>query len=86
VFPRERVAVFVDGCFWHRCPQHGTIPANNRDWWQAKLEANFSRDRATDELLKSQDWLAIRVWEHEDPQVAAARIRAAVIARRPGPE
>lgn len=82
VFPKERVAVFVDGCFWHRCPEHATIPVNNREWWQAKLEANANRDRATDALLESQDWLPIRVWEHEDPKAAAARIQFAVVNRR----
>ena len=85
VFPRERVAVFVDGCFWHHCPEHGTTPANNREWWRAKLEANVARDQATDAQLESQDWLAIRVWEHEDPRVAAARIRTALSGRRGRP-
>jgi DNA mismatch endonuclease, patch repair protein len=83
VFPRERVAVFVDGCFWHQCPEHATIPANNREWWQEKLATNVNRDRATDDLLESQGWIAIRVWEHEEAQAAAARIRTVVINRRP---
>ena len=82
VFPRERVAVFVDGCFWHRCPEHGTIPANNSEWWRAKLETNVNRDEATDARLESHGWLPVRVWEHEDHQVAAAKIQATVMNRR----
>src|SRR5262245_48840574 len=55
VFTRARLAVFVDGCFWHRCPDHGTMPRNNRDWWEAKLERNVTRDRAKDAALAALD-------------------------------
>ena len=78
---RAKVAVFVDGCFWHRCPEHGTIPKANRDWWIAKLEANERRDRATDEQLTTMGWTVLRVWEHESVADAADRIEEVVRAR-----
>lgn len=70
-FTRQRVAVFVDGCFWHSCPLHATTPQANREWWTAKLEANVSRDRDTDERLEQLGWVILRYWEHEDMNVAA---------------
>jgi len=82
VFTRDRVAVYVDGCFWHRCPLHGTTPRSNQEWWTAKLDANVARDRATDEELSAAGWTVVRVWEHEDPAVAALRVKAAVGAAR----
>jgi DNA mismatch endonuclease (patch repair protein) len=82
VFPRERVAVFVDGCFWHLCPDHSTWPRANADWWRAKLLRNQERDRDTVSRLEAAGWLVIRVWEHEDPVDASGRIEAAVRARR----
>lgn len=85
VFPGAKVAVFVDGCFWHLCPEHGNIPKNNREWWRAKLHRNVERDRDTDERLRSDGWHVERVWEHElrtDPQGAAVRVARAVWARR----
>ncbi|MGC0366383.1 DNA mismatch endonuclease (patch repair protein) [Rhodococcus sp. 27YEA15] len=78
VFPRRKVAVFVDGCFWHSCPQHATFPKNNAQWWADKLAANVARDRDTDARLSDQGWSVIRVWEHEDPLVAAQRVQTAV--------
>ncbi len=78
VFTRARVAVYVDGCFWHRCPLHATTPKTNQAWWVAKLEANIERDRDTDARLHAAGWSVIRVWEHEDPEAAAARIATAV--------
>lgn len=80
-FPGKRVAVFVDGCFWHGCPEHGTWPKENEQWWREKLEANRSRDRDTDRRLSEAGWLVVRVWEHEKPLDAAERI-CAVIADR----
>jgi DNA mismatch endonuclease, patch repair protein len=71
---RARVAVFVDGCFWHRCPQHGTSPKNNSEWWAAKLDGNVERDRRKDLQLQDLGWVPVHVWEHEDPVVAAAEI------------
>ncbi len=81
VFVSPKVAVFVDGCFWHRCPEHGTTPSVNVDYWQAKLDGNVTRDRDTDRRLEAAGWRVIRVWEHEDPDEAAARI-ARVVRRR----
>ena len=78
VFRPARVAVFVDGCFWHGCPEHATWPRNNEAVWRAKLEANRERDRDTDARLRGDGWTVIRVWEHEDPAAAAARIAEAV--------
>ncbi|WP_280468398.1 very short patch repair endonuclease [Nocardia cyriacigeorgica] len=78
VFPRLRVAVYVDGCFWHSCPQHATHPKNNAQWWAEKLAANVARDRATDADLAAAGWQVIRVWEHEDPVESADRISAAL--------
>lgn len=82
VFGPARVAVFVDGCFWHMCPEHATFPTNNAAWWRAKLEANRARDRETDALLEAQGWRVVRVWEHEDPLEAADRVHAALRAAR----
>jgi len=83
-FPRSRVAVFIDGCFWHRCPEHGTLPKANRAWWIDKLKANVRRDRDTDAELARAGWLAIRVWEHEEPSAAADKVEASVRARSSG--
>lgn len=74
VFRRHKLAVFVDGCFWHRCPLHGTSPKSNSNWWRDKLDANVVRDRSTDRLLSEAGWTVLRFWEHEDPAVAAASI------------
>jgi DNA mismatch endonuclease (patch repair protein) len=78
VFGPAKVAVYVDGCFWHSCPEHATIPKNNRDWWIDKLEANVRRDRDTDRQLEKAGWLVIRVWEHDDASEAARRVETAV--------
>ena len=83
VFPTERVAVYVDGCFWHQCPVHGTVPRQNRDWWIEKLDANSRRDADTDARLAAAGWAVLRFWEHDDPMSAACRVRDAVLARRP---
>jgi DNA mismatch endonuclease (patch repair protein) len=83
VFGPTRVAVFVDGCFWHRCPTHSTRPRANAAYWQAKLDRNVDRDRADDLALKRAGWTVIRVWEHEDASTAADLIETAVRAGRP---
>jgi DNA mismatch endonuclease (patch repair protein) len=74
VFRRSRVAVFVDGCFWHGCPEHMTWPKANEEWWRAKIAETRARDRDTTERLREDGWVVVRVWEHEDPQTAASRI------------
>ncbi|MCO8274597.1 very short patch repair endonuclease [Actinoplanes sp. TRM 88003] len=82
-FPRARVAVFVDGCFWHVCPEHRTSPASNSDWWANKLATNQARDIGTNEHLSELGWTVVRIWEHEDPLKAAAKVREVVQAGRP---
>ncbi|WP_026422304.1 very short patch repair endonuclease [Actinokineospora inagensis] len=82
VFTRVKVAVFVDGCFWHGCPEHATWPKRNADFWRDKIEGNRRRDRDTDVRLGEQGWAVVRVWEHEDPLVAAGRVRDVVLAQR----
>jgi DNA mismatch endonuclease, patch repair protein len=76
------VAVFVDGCFWHSCPEHGNHPQSNREYWSAKLARNRARDARNSAALETSGWLVIRVWEHEAAAQAAARVRDAVLLRR----
>lgn len=82
VFGPARVAVFVDGCFWHGCPEHATWPKNNAEFWRNKIETNRLRDADTDRRLAEADWSSIRVWEHEPVDSAVARISNEVVARR----
>jgi DNA mismatch endonuclease (patch repair protein) len=82
LFRGERVAVFVDGCFWHGCPDHGTSPRANAAWWREKIEANRRRDRDTDERLSDLGWTVVRCWEHEGPVESADRIERIVLERR----
>ena len=81
-FTRCRVAVFVDGCFWHGCPEHGTNPQQNSEWWLQKFRANRTRDLDTNRILDELGWTVVRVWEHEDPKVAAALVGASIDAAR----
>jgi DNA mismatch endonuclease (patch repair protein) len=81
-FPGVRLAVFVDGCFWHGCPEHGEIPASNREWWRRKLDGNRRRDDETSEHLVSLGWEVLRFWCHEDVTVMAEAVAASVEARR----
>lgn len=74
VFSRRRIAVFVDGCFWHGCPTHGVRPRANAEWWAAKLDANTARDRRNDRDLIEAGWAVVHVWEHEDPDEAAGAL------------
>jgi DNA mismatch endonuclease (patch repair protein) len=86
VFPSFKVAVFVDGCFWHRCPEHGTRPAANRAYWDQKLDRNVARDRRNDEALTRAGWVVIRAWEHEAVNVTVARVADALATRRYSPK
>ncbi len=82
VFPRAKVAVFVDGCFWHGCPEHGYQPRVNSWYWQPKLEQNRQRDLDTTRQLEGGGWVVVRVWEHEAPEEVSQRIEALVRHRR----
>lgn len=84
-FTARRVAVFVDGCFWHCCPDHGGQPAANTWYWEPKLRRNVERDRAADAALAEAGWQVIRVWEHESLDAAVGAVVAAVGAAR-GPQ
>lgn len=77
-FTKAKVAVFLDGCFWHGCPDHGTRPKANADWWDVKLRRNATRDADTDRVLRAAGWRVLRFWEHEVPETIAARIAAAL--------
>ena len=77
VFRRQRVALFVDGCFWHGCPRHGTLPAGHRPFWRRKLAGNRARNRRVNRALRRLGWRVVRVWEHE-----LARPREPRLARR----
>ncbi|MBK3632842.1 DUF559 domain-containing protein [Streptomyces sp. MBT97] len=81
-FPRAKVAVLIDGCFWHGCPLHATRPKSNAEWWRTKLDRNMARDRETTEHLTAQGWTVLRFWEHEAPGEVAAGIAATVERRR----
>lgn len=82
VFGPARVAVFVDGCFWHGCPSHASWPKNNADFWREKIETNQRRDRDTDRRLAEAGWVVVRVWEHEDLEAAADRVERILRDRR----
>jgi len=81
-FTSARIAIFVDGCFWHACPEHLVMPKNNREWWQEKLEANVSRDRRKDQELSELGWTVVHVWEHEDSVVVSNLIERLWRSRR----
>jgi DNA mismatch endonuclease, patch repair protein len=78
VFRGPKVAVFLDGCFWHGCPEHATRPKANAEWWRNKLDKNIARDVETTQHLAAEDWTVLRFWEHETPEEIAARVRDAV--------
>jgi DNA mismatch endonuclease (patch repair protein) len=81
VFGPTKVIVFVDGCFWHGCPDHATWPTHNAEFWREKIETNKRRDQDTDHRLAAAGWRFIHVWEHENPAEAADRIEQLVRAR-----
>jgi len=84
VFTRRKVVVFVDGCFWHGCPEHATTPRNNAEWWRKKLDANMERDRRNRAALRELGWTVIVVWEHESAEVATQRLAIALGPATPG--
>jgi len=81
-FPGLRIAVFVDGCFWHGCPEHASWPKQNAEFWRHKIEANGLRDVDTNERLRSMGWMVLRFWEHESPSEAAATVARMVAMAR----
>lgn len=81
VFRKAEVAVFVDGCFWHGCPVHGTWPKANAEFWRKKIEGNRERDSETNQYLKAAGWIVVRIWEHENP-VEASKMIAKILQRR----
>jgi len=78
VFGPAKVAVYVDGCFWHSCPEHGTMPRSNEAFWLQKLTRNQERDAATNAALTEAGWTVVRIWEHEEIAEAADRVEVAV--------
>ena len=85
VFPKARLALFVDGCFWHGCPKHGNTPANNRAFWKKKMAANKARDRRVNRILRRDGWRVVRIWEHDlakRGEVCVRRIQAATNSSR----
>ncbi|MGJ5827696.1 very short patch repair endonuclease [Streptomyces ossamyceticus] len=80
-FTRAKVAVLIDGCFWHGCPEHATHPKSNAEWWRNKLDRNMARDRETTEHLTAEGWMVLRFWEHEAPEEVAVRVASAVQRR-----
>lgn len=81
-FPRLKIAVFVDGCFWHGCPEHASWPKQNAEFWRQKIEANRLRDRDTNGRLRDEGWKVLRFWEHESPAIAAEAVAGVVASTR----
>jgi DNA mismatch endonuclease (patch repair protein) len=77
-FTRQKLAIFIDGCFWHECPDHCRLPQRNRDYWQAKLSGNAERDRLVERELRGIGWTVLRFWEHERVEIVAARVEEAL--------
>ncbi|SDQ35335.1 very short patch repair endonuclease [Quadrisphaera sp. DSM 44207] len=77
-----RIAVFVDGCFWHSCPQHLSVPKRNREWWEVKLASVRERDARTDVELRAAGWVPVRIWEHEEPRAAVDRLEVLLASGR----
>jgi DNA mismatch endonuclease (patch repair protein) len=82
VFPRLRLAIFVDGCFWHGCPDHATWPTSNAEFWKTKIEGNRSRDKRTDSVLAKAGWTVVRFWEHQPIEEMAAAVGGVVRSAR----
>ncbi|MGP4051555.1 very short patch repair endonuclease [Streptomyces sp. 2A115] len=86
VFGKAKIAIFMDGCFWHGCPEHATQPKANAEWWRAKLDKNMARDRETTDHLRAAGWTVLRFWEHESAEDVARRITATVAAQQSLPK
>ncbi len=86
VFTKQRIAVFIDGCYWHACPEHKTIAQSNATYWSEKLARNVARDADTTERLRAAGWTVLRFWEHEDPAEVASAVAATVYDLSVGPE
>ena len=89
VLRKTKIAVFVDGCYWHGCPEHHTQPATNSEYWADKIARNVERDAETTDRLREAGWTVLRFWEHEDPEAVADQVQAKVQAalakeRKPG--
>ncbi len=82
VFTRAKIAVFIDGCFWHGCPLHHTVARTNAEFWRDKVDSNRERDERTNAALRAADWTVLRFWEHEPPQTVAEAIYNAVESAR----
>ncbi|WP_406372165.1 very short patch repair endonuclease [Streptomyces sp. NBC_00647] len=85
VFGKAKIAIFMDGCFWHGCPEHATQPKANAEWWRAKLSKNVTRDRETTDHLLAAGWTVLRFWEHESSGDVARKIQAALAAQQSSP-
>lgn len=86
IFPKQRLAIFVDGCFWHGCAEHCRMPASNKKYWTAKIARNIARDRTTRKLLRSKGWQVLRIWEHQlksRPASTLTQIKKKLTFRRP---
>ena len=85
VFTKQRLAVFVDGCFWHQCPSHGNLPRANTNYWLPKLARNVDRDKRVNRALLDAGWAVLRAWEHEAPEEIAGRVQPALRALKAPP-
>lgn len=85
VFSKAKIAIFLDGCFWHGCPEHATHPKANAEWWRQKLDKNMARDLETTEHLTAAGWTVLRFWEHESAADVAHRIATALASKRQSP-
>ena len=83
VFTKQRVAIFIDGCYWHACPDHGTVARSNARYWSEKLARNVARDADTTSRLQDAGWTVLRFWEHEDPDAVAVTVATAVRVHGP---
>jgi DNA mismatch endonuclease (patch repair protein) len=82
VFTKQKIAVFIDGCFWHACPQHYVLPRTNVEYWSPKIQRNLNRDANTNQQLRAAGWIVARYWSHRSPEDIAARVIELVQAAR----